>query len=238
MASSGNFDPNQTYDRQWEVARWTNVGGHIPTGGRPIYSSSKVISRINNQDVVKRIRRITYSTNNPDAEGSEKFDGEEVEMANPFVGNPSSTSRTQPPVKDFHSQIITSTPRSFQYIFSTVPSSVPPSFPNLSTTMPSPVSPIRQSLIPQPRPSEVLNSQKFQTVARASRRGKYWLPLPFPASEEFQRRDLWPIRVTREYPNVVKKGKDAVARCHRGSWGKQDWPCTKESRTHLEGSKR
>ncbi|MBW0554194.1 hypothetical protein O181_093909 [Austropuccinia psidii MF-1] len=37
-----------TGSRQRDVARWTDVGGPIPVGGRPIYSSSEVpISRIN-----------------------------------------------------------------------------------------------------------------------------------------------------------------------------------------------
>ncbi|MBW0467140.1 hypothetical protein O181_006855 [Austropuccinia psidii MF-1] len=45
--------------RKRDVARWTDVGGPIPAGGRPIYSSSEVpISRIKNKGVVKRIRRI------------------------------------------------------------------------------------------------------------------------------------------------------------------------------------
>ncbi|MBW0474400.1 hypothetical protein O181_014115 [Austropuccinia psidii MF-1] len=39
---------NLTGSRQRDVARWTNVGGPIPVGGRPIYSSSEVPSfRIN-----------------------------------------------------------------------------------------------------------------------------------------------------------------------------------------------
>ncbi|MBW0471471.1 hypothetical protein O181_011186 [Austropuccinia psidii MF-1] len=52
-----------TGSRQRDVARWTNVGGPIPIGGRPIYSSSEVaISRINTEGVVKRIRRIVSQT--------------------------------------------------------------------------------------------------------------------------------------------------------------------------------
>ncbi|MBW0500635.1 hypothetical protein O181_040350 [Austropuccinia psidii MF-1] len=39
-----------TGSRQRDVARWTNVGGPIPIGGRPIYSRSEVpISRINTE---------------------------------------------------------------------------------------------------------------------------------------------------------------------------------------------
>ncbi|MBW0514927.1 hypothetical protein O181_054642 [Austropuccinia psidii MF-1] len=54
------------------VARWTNVGGPIPVDGRPIYYSSEVpIYRINTKGVVKRIRKISDSPPNPDAEGSD-----------------------------------------------------------------------------------------------------------------------------------------------------------------------
>ncbi|MBW0542634.1 hypothetical protein O181_082349 [Austropuccinia psidii MF-1] len=61
--------------RQRDVARWTNVGGSIPVGSRPIYSSSEVlISRINTEGVVKRIRRIADSPTDPDAEGSDELD--------------------------------------------------------------------------------------------------------------------------------------------------------------------
>ncbi|MBW0582095.1 hypothetical protein O181_121810 [Austropuccinia psidii MF-1] len=68
-----------TGSRQRDVARWTNVGGPIPVGGRPIYSSSEVpISRINTEGVVKRIRRIAHSPTDPDSEGSDELDGEEV----------------------------------------------------------------------------------------------------------------------------------------------------------------
>ncbi|MBW0591345.1 hypothetical protein O181_131060, partial [Austropuccinia psidii MF-1] len=47
-----------TGSRQRDVARWTNVGGSIPIGGRPIYSSSEVpISRTNTEGVVKVVKR-------------------------------------------------------------------------------------------------------------------------------------------------------------------------------------
>ncbi|MBW0552423.1 hypothetical protein O181_092138 [Austropuccinia psidii MF-1] len=61
---------NWTGSRQGDVERWTNVGGSIPVGGRPIYSISEVpISRINTEGVVKRIRRIADSPTDPNAEG-------------------------------------------------------------------------------------------------------------------------------------------------------------------------
>ncbi|MBW0551689.1 hypothetical protein O181_091404 [Austropuccinia psidii MF-1] len=64
--------PDVTGSRQRDVERWTNVGGAIPVGGRPIYLSSAVpISRINTEGVVKRLRRNANSTPNPDSEGSD-----------------------------------------------------------------------------------------------------------------------------------------------------------------------
>ncbi|MBW0558775.1 hypothetical protein O181_098490 [Austropuccinia psidii MF-1] len=86
-----------TGSRQRDVARWTNVGGPIPVGGRPIYSSSEVpISRINAEGVVKRIRRIADSPTDPDAEGSDVLDGEEVEVAPHSIGHKLSTSSSKP----------------------------------------------------------------------------------------------------------------------------------------------
>ncbi|MBW0579371.1 hypothetical protein O181_119086, partial [Austropuccinia psidii MF-1] len=68
-----------TGTRQRDVARWTNVGGPIPVGGRPIYSSSEVpISRTITEGVVKivkRVRRIDDSPTDPDAEGGDELDG-------------------------------------------------------------------------------------------------------------------------------------------------------------------
>ncbi|MBW0489026.1 hypothetical protein O181_028741 [Austropuccinia psidii MF-1] len=66
-----------TGSRKRDLQRWTNVGGYIPTGGRPINSSSEIpISRINNQGKVKRIRRIPGFPTNPDSEGSDELNVE------------------------------------------------------------------------------------------------------------------------------------------------------------------
>ncbi|MBW0480212.1 hypothetical protein O181_019927 [Austropuccinia psidii MF-1] len=119
MASFGNFDPGQIYDgykvvevlyhpcteltgsRKRDVARWTNVGGSIPVGGRSIYSSLEFpISRINTKGVVKRIRRIADSPPDLDAEGSDELD-EEVEVVKNPIGQQSSTSPSQLPAKRF-----------------------------------------------------------------------------------------------------------------------------------------
>ncbi|MBW0551666.1 hypothetical protein O181_091381 [Austropuccinia psidii MF-1] len=94
-----------------EVARWTNVGGLIPIGGRPIYYSSEVpISRINT----------------------------EVEVVLNSAGHQSSTSPSQPPAKRFQSQIIPSTPRNFKPVLSTITPLSPRSALD-STVRPSPM---------------------------------------------------------------------------------------------------
>ncbi|MBW0524445.1 hypothetical protein O181_064160 [Austropuccinia psidii MF-1] len=91
--------------------------------------------------VVKRIRKISDSPTNPDSEGSEELDVEEVEMINLLVGHPSSSSPTQPPCKKFHSNLISSTPSNFQPVLSSLPYSVPPPSPKPSTSRPILASP-------------------------------------------------------------------------------------------------
>ncbi|MBW0534573.1 hypothetical protein O181_074288 [Austropuccinia psidii MF-1] len=124
MASSGHFDPSQTYDGYKAAegcGRWINAGGPIPIGGRPRYSSSEVpISRINTEGVVKRIRRISDSPTDPDAEGSDELYGEEVPL----------DSR-------FQSQAIPSTPRTSQPVVASIPTSLPPASPSPSHDRPA-----------------------------------------------------------------------------------------------------
>ncbi|MBW0562680.1 hypothetical protein O181_102395 [Austropuccinia psidii MF-1] len=89
---------------QRDVERWTNAGGPIRVGGRPIYSSSAVtISRINTEGVVKQIRRIADSPPDLDAE---------------------------PPAKRFQSRLTPSTPRNFQPTLATIPNSLLPASPS------------------------------------------------------------------------------------------------------------
>ncbi|MBW0539333.1 hypothetical protein O181_079048 [Austropuccinia psidii MF-1] len=115
-----------TGSRQRDVARCTNVGGPIPVGDRPIYSSSEVkISRINTEGIVKRIRQISDSPPDPDAEGSDELEGEEVEVVPSSAGHPSNTSPSQPPAKRLQSQIIPSNPRNFQPTLAAIPPASP-----------------------------------------------------------------------------------------------------------------
>ncbi|MBW0505912.1 hypothetical protein O181_045627 [Austropuccinia psidii MF-1] len=130
---------------------------------RPIYSSSEVpISRINTEGVVKRIRQISNSPPDPDAEGSDELDGEEVEVVHNSAEQQSSTSPSHPPAKRFQSQIIPSTPRAFQPIISTIPTTLPPASPNSSTTRPALIPAERPSPICQSKNSPIVTSQQLQ----------------------------------------------------------------------------
>ncbi|MBW0477861.1 hypothetical protein O181_017576 [Austropuccinia psidii MF-1] len=208
--------PDVTGSRQRDVARWTNVGGPIAVGGRLIYSSSEVpISRINTEGVVKRIRRIADSPPDPDAEGSDELDGEEVEVVPHLVGHQSSFSSSQPLANRFQIHFIPSTPRTFQPTLSTVPTSLPPASPSSSHTRPALTQAVRPSPIQKPRNSTIITSQQLQQMVSYSRRRDGFSPLLFPAAQVFQRRDCWPIRVTREDPNAASEKQEAVARLFR-----------------------
>ncbi|MBW0555047.1 hypothetical protein O181_094762 [Austropuccinia psidii MF-1] len=188
-----------TGSRQRDVARWTNVGGSIPVGGRPIYSSSEVpISRTNTEGVVKlvkRVRRIDDSPTDPDAEGSDELADEEVQVVPPSISKPSNSQHSQnPPTNScFHS---------------------PPS-PSTSHSRPALNPAVRPSPVQQSRNSPITTSHQLQPVASSSRRRDGLSPLPFPAAQVFQRREHWPIRATREDPNAASKNQDAVARLFR-----------------------
>ncbi|MBW0556167.1 hypothetical protein O181_095882 [Austropuccinia psidii MF-1] len=133
-----SFKRQEILVEQRDVARWTNVVGPIPVGGRPIYSSSEVpISRINTEGIVKAIGQSANSPPDPDAEGSDELDGEEVEVAPNSAGHLSNTSPSQPPSKRFQSQVIPSTPRTFQPTLATIPTSIPPSSPHSPHTRPA-----------------------------------------------------------------------------------------------------
>ncbi|MBW0486991.1 hypothetical protein O181_026706 [Austropuccinia psidii MF-1] len=158
--------PDVTGSNKREVARWTNVGGPIHVGGRPIYSSSEVpVSMINTKGVVKIITQIADSPPNPDAEGSGELDGEEVEVVLTSTGPHSSTSPSQPAAKRFKSQLVPSTPKNLQPVLSTIPSTIPPHFPS-----PSLVLKLRPSPIPQPKNSTMVISQQLQPVDSSRRR--------------------------------------------------------------------
>ncbi|MBW0469498.1 hypothetical protein O181_009213 [Austropuccinia psidii MF-1] len=133
------------------------------TSGYSNCNSEVPISRINTEGVVKRIRQIAASPTNPNAEGSDELDGEE----------------------SFQSQLVSSTPRNFQPVLSTIP---PPSK-SPCTARPALVSTVRPSPIPQSINSPIVTSQQLQPVASSSRRREDHSPLLFPAPQVFQKRE-------------------------------------------------
>ncbi|MBW0493047.1 hypothetical protein O181_032762 [Austropuccinia psidii MF-1] len=125
----------------------------------------------------------------PDAEGSDDLDGEEVEVIPNSAGHPSNSSPSQPPVKRFQSQVIPSTSRNFQPTLATISASIPPASPHSSHTRPALNSAVRSSPIQQSRNFPIVNSQQLQPVTSTSRRREELSPLPFPATQVFQSRD-------------------------------------------------
>ncbi|MBW0482356.1 hypothetical protein O181_022071 [Austropuccinia psidii MF-1] len=178
-----------TGSRQRDVERWTSVGGPIPVGGRPIYSSSEVpISRINTEGVVKRIRRIADSPTDTDAEASFQQ-----------IPKPSDSQYFQnlPTSACFHS-----------YYHSTL-------FTKYFSCQDCLESSSKTITKPETRNSPITTSQQLQPVASSSRRRECLSPFPFPAAQVFQRRDRLPIQITREDPNAASESQEAVARLFR-----------------------
>ncbi|MBW0581826.1 hypothetical protein O181_121541 [Austropuccinia psidii MF-1] len=159
-----------TGSRKRGVARWTSVGGPIPIGGRPIYSRSEVpISRTNTEGVVKvvkRIKRIDDSPTDPDAEGSDELNGEEVQVVPHSVSHPSRNSSTQPLANRFQSQVIPSTPRTFQPILASIPTTIPPPSPSTSHARPAWNPAVRPSPVQQSRNSPITTSHQLQEKKR------------------------------------------------------------------------
>ncbi|MBW0549809.1 hypothetical protein O181_089524 [Austropuccinia psidii MF-1] len=90
----------------------------------------------------------------------------------------------------------------------TLPTSLPPASPSSSTARPA--------MIAAVRPSPIVTSQKLQPVSSSSRRREEPSPFPFPATQVFQQRESWPIRVTREAPNRASEKQGSVVRLFRG----------------------
>ncbi|MBW0475868.1 hypothetical protein O181_015583 [Austropuccinia psidii MF-1] len=159
-------------------------------------SSEVPISRTNTEwvvKVVKRIRRIADSPTDPNAEGSDELDGEEVEVDPHLIGHPSRNSSAQPLANRFQSQVIPSTPRTFQPVLSAIPTTIPPPSPTTSHARPALNPAVRPSPVQQPRNSPITTSHQLQPVASSSRRRDEFSSLPFPAAQVFQRREHWPV---------------------------------------------
>ncbi|MBW0551197.1 hypothetical protein O181_090912 [Austropuccinia psidii MF-1] len=100
-----------------------------------------------------------------DAEGSDELDGEEVEIFPHLVGHKSSISSSQPLANRFQSQVIPSTPKTFQPVLASIPTTIPPSSPSTSHARPSLNPEVRPSPNQQPRNSPMTTSQQLQPMA-------------------------------------------------------------------------
>ncbi|MBW0588564.1 hypothetical protein O181_128279 [Austropuccinia psidii MF-1] len=141
------------------------VGPYIPAQRS---QSQRVVKLVN------RIRRIYDPPTDPDAEGSDELDGEEVQVVPHSVGHPSSNSSTQPLAKRFQSQVVPSTPRTFQPILASIPTTIPPPSPSTSHARPS--------LSPEVRPSPVQKSRNSPiTTSHQLQKKKRWI-VPFAIS--------------------------------------------------------
>ncbi|MBW0548190.1 hypothetical protein O181_087905 [Austropuccinia psidii MF-1] len=146
-----------------------------------------------------------------DAEGSDELDGEEVEVVPHLVGHPSRNSSSQSLANRFQIQVIPSSPRTFQPALASIPTKIPPSSPSTSYARPALNPVVRPSPSQQPTNSPIPTSQQLQPMASSSRRRDRLSPLLFPATQVFQRRDHWPIQITREDPNAESEKQEAVA---------------------------
>ncbi|MBW0475362.1 hypothetical protein O181_015077 [Austropuccinia psidii MF-1] len=240
MASSGHFDPTQAYDgyntvqvlypacTEFLVKGKDCFENYIPRSSKCHYFFiGKKPCRCTGKQA-SNIRRYLWSKKDgpfgkelpvceaPTLDGSDELDGEEAEVFPNSAGHPCNTSPSQPPAKRFQIPIRPSTLRNFQPTLATILTSIPPVSPHSSHTRDALNPAIRLSSSQQPRNSPIVTSQQLQPVARTIRRREKLSPLPFPASQVFQCRVLWPIQVTIEYPNMVSENQDAVARlCRR-----------------------
>ncbi|MBW0572246.1 hypothetical protein O181_111961 [Austropuccinia psidii MF-1] len=145
---------------------WSPPGPNFAGYPGPIYSSSEVpVSRTNTDGVVKvvkKIRRIADSPSDPDAEGSDELDGEEVEVVPHSVGHPSRNSSAQPLANRLQSQIIPSTPRTFQAILASIPTTIPPPSSTTSHSRPAFNPAVRPSPVQPFRISPIITSRQLQ----------------------------------------------------------------------------
>ncbi|MBW0560691.1 hypothetical protein O181_100406 [Austropuccinia psidii MF-1] len=241
IASSGHFDPGQTYDGYKEVevldpactkflAKGKDCFQHFNPksskchfcffGKKPCCYPGSAAFNIRRMALLVRSSQLLMLLQDIlIAEGCGKMDQFWRVYSMEVVDNPvvqqSSTSPSQPPPKRFQSRLIPSTPRNFQPTFSAIPTSLPHSSSSSSHTRPAINPEVRPSPIQKSRASPIVTSQKLQPEASSSRRREELSTLPFPDAQVFQQRDCWPIRVTREDPNTACENQYSVARLFR-----------------------
>ncbi|MBW0503413.1 hypothetical protein O181_043128 [Austropuccinia psidii MF-1] len=167
----------------------------IELQGIPIVSNLNILIEIGTDilDVVtgSRQRDVARWTNVGwqipvgDAEGSDGLEGEEVEVVPHSVGHQSSTSSSQLLSNRFQSQVIPSTPRTFQPVLASIPTTITPASPSTSHARPSLNQAVRPSPIQKPRNSPITTSQQLQPMASSFRRRDGFSGLQFLAAQVF-----------------------------------------------------
>ncbi|MBW0559833.1 hypothetical protein O181_099548, partial [Austropuccinia psidii MF-1] len=176
-----------TGSRKRDVARWTNVGGPIPVGGRPLYSSSEVpISRTHTEVVVKIVKRVRRIDDPPLIQMLK-------EVMSWMISKPNNSQHSQ--------NLLTNSGFHSYYHYSSFTQYFP-----CQACLES-----RSKTIS----SSAIQKLTHKPVVSSIRRRDGLSPLLFPAAEVSQRRELWPIGVTREEPNMDSENQDAVARLFR-----------------------
>ncbi|MBW0550838.1 hypothetical protein O181_090553 [Austropuccinia psidii MF-1] len=227
MASSGHFGPSQTYDGFKEVEVLDPACTKCLAKGKDCLQqyntrSSKCHfcfagkkSCCQTGPPSSNVRRYLWSQK--DGPFGKEFPVSEAPIPDAVVvhnsiGHQSSTSPSHPPAKRFQSHIIPRTPRTSQPTLATIPTSFPPASPSSSTARPALIPEVRPFPIHHSRNSPIVTSQQLQSVSSSSRRREELSPFPFPAAQVFQKKDHWPIQVTREDPNTASENQDSVAR--------------------------
>ncbi|MBW0574056.1 hypothetical protein O181_113771 [Austropuccinia psidii MF-1] len=173
-ASSGNFDPHQSYYGYKAIEILDTPFSEFLIEGVPLSTIKRYFGRKKDGPFGKDFPVCEDPTSDCNsgyssyAEGIDVLDSEEAGVINPLVYHSSSSSPTQPPSKKFHSYLIPSTPRKFQPVLSSLPSSIPPP----STSWPFLDSPINSSSNTQPRQSTSPASHQLQPVVSTSQRGE------------------------------------------------------------------
>ncbi|MBW0543356.1 hypothetical protein O181_083071 [Austropuccinia psidii MF-1] len=208
MASSGHFDPTQTYYSYKAVelldpactkrfAKGTDCfENYNPRSPKCHYCfiGKKPCRRTGKQ--ASNFRR--YLCSKKDGPFGKEFPVSEAPTLDGASGYTDLTGSMQRDVARWtnvggpipvQSQIIPSTPRNFQPALASIPTSIPPSSPHSSHTRPTFNSEVRPSPIQQPKNSPIVTSQQLQPVATTSRRREELSPWPFSDAQVFQRRD-------------------------------------------------
>ncbi|MBW0468822.1 hypothetical protein O181_008537 [Austropuccinia psidii MF-1] len=185
MASSGHFDPSQTYDG-YKAAEAPD-----PAFTDCLMKGKECFQHFNPRSPkchfffvekkpcclpgvpVSKVRR--YLCSKKDGPFGRELPFSEAPTPDGTSGRPPpSSSPTQPPSHNFSNQAMQITPRNLQPVLSTIPSSVPPTSSGNFTAIPSLPSPMRKSSIrispiTKPGPSPVHPLQQLQPVASTSR---------------------------------------------------------------------